>query len=208
MQDLYELTPPGPDIRRALAALCARDPDFLKIEAEAGPLTVMSLPPNFAALVRIIVGQQLATQAARSIFRRLEQLASFEPAAFLQLTDAQLSAAGLSRAKIACCRATAQALVDGSLDLESCRSLPEAEVLTQLTRIKGIGPWSAEIFMLFALGRLDVFPAGDLALQRAYARIKGLNPVPDAKSLARLVTPLSPYRGAAALLLWHDYRHA
>ncbi|HEY9840277.1 MAG: DNA-3-methyladenine glycosylase [Candidatus Sericytochromatia bacterium] len=206
MQSMYELVPPGPGLRTALAGLYALDPDFLAIEAEAGPLTVLTLPPSFAALVRIIVGQQLSTAVARAIFERLRQSVSLEPAALLEASDETLKAAGLSRAKIACCRAAAAALAEGHLDLEACRSLDQAQVMAALTAIKGIGPWTAEIFMLFALERYDVFPAGDLALQRAYAWLKHLEQAPDARQLGQAVSGLTPYRGAAAYLLWHFYR--
>lgn len=206
MQSMYELKPPGSELRAVLKKLYARDRDFRAIEAEAGPLTVLSLPANFAALVRIIAGQQLSTAVARAIYERLAASIELEPEAFLALSDEPLRAAGLSFAKIAACRAVATAIVTGALDLEACKTLPEPEVMAALTAIKGIGPWTAEIFMLFALGRLDVFPAGDLALQRAYAALKGLEPAPKARELIQAVAPLAPYRGAVAMLLWHYYR--
>lgn len=208
MQDLYELTDPSPALALALGKLCESDQDFLRIEAEAGPVKVLALPPNFAALVRIIVGQQLSTRSARTIYGHLEATVDFEPARFLAAPEQTLCAAGLSQAKIACCRAAAQAICHGDLNLEACQNQDQQEVQACLTRIKGIGPWTAELFMLFALQRFDIFPAGDLALQRAYARLKQLDSVPDARHLLQAVTPLAPWRGAAAHLLWHAYRHS
>lgn len=207
MQSMFELKPPSARQVEALKALYALDPDFLAIEAEAGPLRVLSLPPNFAALVRIIAGQQLSTAVARAIYERLANSVSLEPETFLTVEDAALRAAGLSFAKIATCRAVATALVTETLDLEVCKTQPELEVMATLTAIKGIGPWTAEIFMLFALDRLDVFPAGDLALQRAYATLKGIEPAPKARELVQAVAPLTPYRGLAGMLLWHFYRY-
>lgn len=206
MQNYYELTPASPKVRAGVEALSRLDADFLKIEAAAGPLTMLYLPPTFAALVRIVVGQQLSTRAARTIFERLSQAIELAPEALLAASDETLAASGLSRAKIQACRNIADALLSGRLNLERLPTLGQPEVMAALTSIKGVGPWTAEIFMLFALQQLDVFPAGDLALRRAYAKLKGLETAPEIKQLIQAVAPLSPYRGVAALLLWHVYR--
>lgn len=208
MQDFYELRPASARLRTAIEELYRLDADFARIEAEAGPVTTLQLPPTFAALVRIVIGQQLATRVARVIFQKLAAAVPLEPDGFLQASDAELAAAGLSRAKQACCRALAQALNDGSLNLAACEMADDQSVWSALTAIRGVGPWTAEIFMLFGLQRLDVFPGGDLALQRAYAQLKGIEPAPKARALTAYVEPLRPYRGVAALLLWHAYRHA
>lgn len=206
MQSFYELTPANPKVREGVAALSRLDPDFLAIEAAAGPLTMLYLPPTFAALVRIVVGQQLSTRAARTIFERLSRAIELEPEALLAASDETLAAGGLSRAKIQACRNLADALLSGRLNLEALQTLSQPEVMAALTSIKGVGPWTAEIFMLFALQQLDVFPIGDLALRRAYAKLKGLETAPELKQLTEAVASLSPYRGVAALLLWHAYR--
>lgn len=207
MQDLYELKAPTPEIRQAMDALCLQEADFTQIEAVAGPVTCLELPLSFAALVRIIVGQQLSTQVARSIYRRLEQLTDFEPAAYLSLSDHVLKTAGLSQAKLLSTRTLAAALAGSELDLAALADQSEENVFKRLTALKGLGPWSAQLFMLFALKRQDIFPAGDLALQKGYSRLKNLEPALNARQLEQAAQTLSPYRSAAAHLIWHYYRH-
>lgn len=206
MPPLTELVPPDPDLRQAVEYVCTRDRAFAAIETEVGPLTVRRWPPGFASLVRIIVGQQLSTRAARAIFQRLNQLTELTPAQFTACSDAALKAAGLSRAKIATCRGLSEAIATHRLALDALPQLSDALVTEQLTQIKGIGPWTAEIYLLFCLGRLSSFPASDLAIQRAYQRLKALEDRPSRQGLLEMTTPLEPCRGAAAHLLWHYYR--
>ncbi len=114
---------------------------------------------------------------------------------------------GLSRAKVASCKALAAAILEGKLDFEGFAALTDDEIASQLTQIKGIGAWTAEVFMLFCLERLDAFPASDLAIQVSYQTLKKLPDRPTRKQLIVLCEPLRSHRGAAAHLLWHYYRY-
>ncbi|MBD1909947.1 MULTISPECIES: DNA-3-methyladenine glycosylase 2 family protein [unclassified Leptolyngbya] len=202
-----ELQPPSPALRKAIAHICTQDSDFLKIEAEAGPLHIRRWPPTFASLVRIILGQQLSSKAAMAIFLRTNQLIELTPANFATCSDTTLKQAGFSQAKIATCKRLAEAILENRLHLDSFSALPDSAVATQLTQIKGIGSWTAEIYLLFCLERLNSFPSLDLAVQIAYQRLKHLDQKPTSKELIVHCKPLEPFRGAAAHLLWHYYRN-
>jgi DNA-3-methyladenine glycosylase II len=157
-------------------------------------------------LLRTIVGQQVSVAAARSMWAKLEAAYGSPPdlAKLLTATDEELRAAGISRQKAGYIRSLAQLVITGELDLES---LPEdnEDAIALLTKIKGIGRWSAEIYLLFAEGRQDVFPAGDLAVMVEIGRLLGLPDKPSEKQLRELAEPWRPYRGAAAVLAWHSY---
>lgn len=206
MQSFYELTAPDAVTRRQILKLVALDPDFARIEAMAGPLTLLVLPPTFSALVRIIVGQQLSTQSAKVIYFRLLDSIVLEPAPFLKVPDNRLKEVGLSRAKIETCRSVAYSILDDTLNLDACQAMEAAEVLSRFTAIKGIGPWTAELFLLFALRHPDTFPAGDLALQRGYQMLKGREEALSRIQLIQSIQVIRPYRSMAAHLLWHYYR--
>ena len=201
------LFPPSVELRQAIAIVSDRDPDFRNIEAEVGPLLVRNWPLGFASLVRIIIGQQLSSQAAQAIFQRLAWQSELTPEALQAASEEQLKQVGLSRAKIATCQRLAAAIAAGQLDLEPLRSLSDAAVIEHLTQIKGIGPWTAEVYLLFCLNRLSSFPAADLALQTGYQLLKQQANRPSRKELLAATETLNPYRGAVAHLLWHYYRH-
>ncbi|WP_035989891.1 DNA-3-methyladenine glycosylase family protein [Leptolyngbya sp. KIOST-1] len=201
-----ELMPPSAGLRRAVAVVCDRDPSFLRIEAEAGSLTVRAWSPGFASLVRIILGQQLSSKAAQAIFQRLQAALELTPGAIATAPDLTLQRVGLSRAKIATCRRLSAALQSDQLDLDSLAALPDGDAVAQLTQIKGIGVWTAEVYLLFCLQRLSSFPASDLAVQVAYQRLQNLANRPTRRELLACTEPLHPYRGAVAHLLWHYYR--
>jgi DNA-3-methyladenine glycosylase II len=205
--EAIELLSPSAALRQAVAHIYERDRDFLKIEQEVGELTVRHWSPSFASLVRIIVGQQLSSKAAQAIFQRLTQLIDLTPANFATCTETELQRVGMSRNKIGTCKQLAEALLEHKLDLDAFRSLGDREIVQALTQFKGIGPWTAEIYLLFCLERLNSFPAADLAIQTSYQRLKQLETRPTTQELMSLCQPLSPYRGAAAHLLWHYYRH-
>ncbi len=201
------LFPPTAELRQAIAIVGDRDPDFRNIEAAVGPLAVRHWPLGFASLVRIIIGQQLSSQAAQAIFQRLVLQDELTPEALQATPDERLKQVGLSRAKIATCQQLATAIAAGQLDLEQLRSLSDAAVIEHLTQIKGIGPWTAEVYLLFCLNRLSSFPAADLALQTGYQLLKQQTSRPTRKELLAATETLHPYRGAVAHLLWHYYRH-
>lgn len=162
--------------------------------------------PGFPTLVHIILEQQVSLASARAAYDRLLAVVSpLTPGRFLELDDARLRAIGFSRQKTAYGRYLAQALLNGQLDLDALGAMDDAAVRSALTQIKGIGPWTADIYLLMALRRPDVWPSGDLALAAAVQSIKGLaaRPVPD--ELQALGENWRPWRAVAARLLWHHY---
>lgn len=210
--------PPRPDtrpdirpdirLRAPLERLAERDPDIARAYAEAGLPPVRGSPTGFPGLLRIIVAQQVSTASAAAILGRLaQQLPDLTPAAFLTLDEAAHRAIGLSRAKSRYATALAQAMTEGGLSHRRLARLDDAGVLAALTALPGFGRWSAECYLLFALKRPDVMPAGDLALQVAAQRLKGLAARPGEKALYALAESWRPHRSAAARFLWHFYRH-
>ncbi len=162
--------------------------------------------PGFAALLRTIVGQQLSITAAGAIWKRLEEAISpLTPQGLMTQRETTLREIGLSRQKIAYARGLAGDMRLGRVDLDALPSMEDDAAVAELVKIKGIGRWSAETYLLFALGRADVFPADDLALLIVTQRIKGLKKRPDAKKMIKIAEPWRPWRGAAAHLLWHTY---
>jgi DNA-3-methyladenine glycosylase II len=190
----------------ALAALAARDKDIAAALAEIGLPPPRDRPPGFSSLLRTIVGQQISAKAAATLWERL--LAAVDPLSpetVAQLDLDALRALGLSRPKAVYARGLALDIVEGRIDLDRLPMLEDQAAIEHLVQIKGIGQWSAEVYLLFALGRPDIFPAGDLALQIAMQRLKRLRKRPDPKRMLRLAEPWRPYRGAAAHFLWHYY---
>ncbi len=163
---------------------------------------------HYGALVRSIVGQQVSTHAARAIYGRLaERFAGRAPTPAEVLADDPSdlrAAAGLSRAKVVYLRALAESVVEGSLDLEGLDSLDDDAVVAELTAVKGIGVWSAQIFLMFHLGRPDVLPVGDLGIRKAARDLYRLELLPDPETLTRVAEPWRPYRTLACEFLWHS----
>ena len=194
------------EIARSLKMLARRDEDLARALAIVGSPPERSRPPGFATLVRIIVGQQVSAKAAASLWSRLETaIAPFTPEAVAWHGVDDLRALGLSRQKASYAITLAQALAERTLDLDRVHEMDDDAAVAALVTVKGIGRWSAEIYLLFALGRPDVFPAGDLALAIAMQRLKGLRRRPDPKKLEKLAESWRPHRGAAAHFLWHYY---
>jgi DNA-3-methyladenine glycosylase II len=164
---------------------------------------------GYQTLLRTIVGQQVSVAAASSMWRKLEALLGEEMAAetlLAQEFDA-LRACGLSRQKQGYARSLCELVTTGELDLHSLPADDE-EAIELLTKIKGIGRWSAEIYLLFAEGRPDIWPAGDLAVQAGLGKILGLEERPSEKHIRELAEPWRPHRGAVAILTWHCYNNA
>ena len=196
-------------IRKHVEALAEREPVFAQVVEKHGFPGPRKSDPGAQTLLRTIVGQQVSVAAARSMWAKLEAAFGSPPdlRKVLAASDEDLRAAGMSRQKSGYIRSLAELVLSGELDLES---LPEddEEAIALLTKIKGIGRWSAEIYLLFAEGRADVFPAGDLAVMIELGRLMGLDDKPSEKQLREMAEAWRPYRGAAAVLAWHSYNSA
>jgi DNA-3-methyladenine glycosylase II len=193
----------------SLEALAAAEPAFAAVLEQHGRPEPRISPPGAVTLLRTIVGQQVSVAAARSMWAKLEAAYGSPPdlAAILKATDEEMRAAGLSRQKAGYARSLAQLVLSGELDLDALPADDE-EAIELLTRIKGIGRWSAEIYLLFAEGRRDVWPAGDLAVQIQIGRLLGMDDRPSEKVLREIGERWRPHRGAAAVLAWHSYNSA
>ncbi len=191
-----------------ISALEAQDPRFAVVIPAAGPLPWRTRMPGFPGLLRAICGQQISNQAASAIWSRLRALpGALDPAGLLLLDDAALCGqAGLSRPKAAHARSLATACVDGRLDFAALPGMSDAEALAHIAAVKGLGPWSAAIHLLFAEQRPDIFPPGDVALAASAAHLLGLPERPSFKALNQLAEGWQPWRSLAARLLWHHWR--
>ena len=201
---------PIPDqrLRPAMEALAAADPDIAEAYGRCGLPPERGSEPGFAGLIRMIAGQQVSVQSARAIIARLEaRVDPLTAEVFLQATEDDLRAVGFSRPKMRYGRILAEAIAGGGLDLDGLHALDDEAAIAALTAVKGIGRWTAEIYLLFALGRPDVLPAGDLALCVAAQHLKKLEARPGPKAMAVLGEAWRPHRSAAARFLWHLYRH-
>ncbi len=194
------------DLRAGLDALTLLEPAFGASIARIGYPEPRIRERGYETLLRTIVGQQVSVAAAASIWRKLEAAVGegIVPDALIAASDETLRDAGLSRQKASYARSLAEEIASGRLDLAT---LPEddEEAISALTAIKGIGRWSAEIYLLFAEGRPDMWPAGDLAVQIALGKLKGLETRPSEKLTRELAEGWRPHRGAAAIFLWHHY---
>jgi DNA-3-methyladenine glycosylase II len=202
--------------RKAIPHLSAADPVLAKLIAAAGPLpnTREGRPDpgdHYGALVRAIVGQQLSVLAARAIYGRLT--ARFggrppTPAEILADDPEELrEAAGLSRAKVGFLRSLAEHVISGDLELERLEDLPDEEVIAELVAVKGLGTWSAHMFLMFQLERPDVLAVGDLGIRRAIERAYGLDAMPTPAEIETLAEPWRPYRTLACRYLWRSLQN-
>jgi len=193
-------------IRSAVDELARREAAFAAVIERHGHPEPRASERGSQTLLRTIVGQQVSVAAARSMWAKLTARYGdpVDLAALVEASDAELREAGLSRQKAGYARSLAGLVLAGELDLEALPADDE-EAIALLTRIKGIGRWSAEIYLLFAEGRPDSFPAGDLAVQVELGRLLGLTERPSEKELRALAEAWRPHRGAAAVLAWHSY---
>lgn len=194
------------ELRRSLDAIAALEPGFAAAIGRVGYPAPRMREPGYETLLRTIVGQQVSVAAAASVWRKLEaELGEgCAPDALLSRDFDALRACGLSRQKQGYARSLAELVTTGALDLHALPADDE-EAIAALTRIKGIGRWSAEIYLLFAEGRPDVWPAGDLAVQVEVGRILSLAERPSEKLTRTLAERWRPHRGAAAIMAWHHY---
>jgi DNA-3-methyladenine glycosylase II len=202
-----------PDSRKALEHLRAADPVMGALIDELGPdrrdpRRGVAPEDHYGALVRSIVGQQLSTAAARAIYTRLTDRFGGRtpmPVEVLEDDPEELrAAAGLSRAKVSFLRSLAGHVLDGSLELEALDKLPDDEVKAELVAVKGLGPWTADMFLMFHLQRPDVLPVGDLGIRRAMVVQYGLAELPAAPEMEAIAEPWRPYRTLACVYLWRS----
>ena len=196
----------APALAHHLEALLALDARLPAIAERAGPFEIRLTPGGFPGLARVICGQQLSVASARAIWGRFAALeGALDPVAYLGLDEAAVRATGFSAGKYRTVRVIAEAVADGTLDFAVADSLPAAEAVAYLTAHKGIGPWTAEIYLMFCVGHPDIFPAGDLALQKAVGHALAMAAAPGAKELIDIARAWAPHRHAAALLFWKYY---
>lgn len=194
------------DIEEGIRALVAADPRLGTVAAVAGPVPLRRREPGFEGMARIIVGQQISVAAAAAIWGRFEQaVAPMTPSAFLTASPESLRAAGLSAPKVRTLTAIAEAVLAGRVDLEAVAWLDPVEAHAVMTAIPGVGPWTADIFLLFCAGHPDIWPGGDLALQQALRIAFGMEAKPAEKPCRALAEAWSPWRGVAARLFWAYY---
>ncbi|MBB2822369.1 UNVERIFIED_ORG: DNA-3-methyladenine glycosylase II [Rhizobium esperanzae] len=194
------------DVRLGLEALLRLDPRLAPIAADAGPLPLRLREPGFAGLAHIIVSQMVSRASAEAIWRlMLPADGPLTAEAYLLLHPEAWREFGLSRAKADTLTRIADAVASGRLDLSGLCLKPPGDALGELTGLKGVGPWTAEVYLMFCGGHADVFPAGDVALQNAVGAALGLAARPQAKALAKLSEVWSPWRSVAARLFWAYY---
>ena len=174
--------------------LCDRDPDLAQIRAKLGQPPMWTRKPGFSTLLRIILEQQVSLASGKATYDRL-----------VELDDATLKIIGFSRQKTAYGRNLARLIVDGRLNLAGLGKMDDSDVRSRLVEVKGIGPWTANVYLLTALRRPDIWPCEDLALAVAVQHVKGLRARPTSKELERLSQPWKPWRSVAARLFWHHY---
>ncbi|MGQ0588768.1 MAG: DNA-3-methyladenine glycosylase family protein [Sphingosinicella sp.] len=194
-------------LKASLDALGEIEPAFAAARARIGDPEPRIREPGYETMLRAIVGQQVSTKAAAAILARVEAAAGGidSPAKVAATSDEALRAAGLSGQKVAYVKSLAGEVLSGRLDFANLPADDE-EAIEAMVRVKGIGRWSAEVYLLFAEGRGDVWPAGDLAVQIEVGRILGLDGRPTEKKVRELAEPWRPHRGAAAIFAWH-HRH-
>ena len=194
-------------LQTAMTALCAIEPAFAVAIGNAGHPAPRISERGFATLLRTIVGQQVSVASAQAVWTKLDTVVggAGDPAKIAAASDETLRSAGLSRQKLGYARSLADEVTSGRLDLAN---LPEddEEAIAALVRVKGIGRWSAEIYLLFAEGRTDIWPAGDLAIQIEIGRILGHETRPSEKLTREVAEAWRPHRGAAAIFAWHHYQ--
>jgi DNA-3-methyladenine glycosylase II len=189
-----------------LGHLTGRDPRLLPMLESVGAVLPRVNPKGFAGMAKVVCGQLLSVQSAAAIWARYEAIpGALEPHTYLDLSEQAVRAAGFSRAKYLTMRVIAEAVADGSLDFAEVDQLPGDEAIARLVAIKGIGPWTAEVYLLFCAGHPDIFPAGDLALLKAAHQGLGLDARPTIREMIGLAQDWSPHRSAAALLFWRYF---
>jgi DNA-3-methyladenine glycosylase II len=192
--------------KTALSDLASWDNDLKAVLNQFGQPPMWSRDPGFPTLVYIVLEQQVSLASARAAFERLKiSVKNLNPENFLKLDDVALKQIGFSRQKTTYCRNIAIAVEDKSLPIDQFVYLPDETIRAELLKIKGIGPWTADIYLLMALNRPDIWPVGDLALESSIQKVKNLSKRPTAEEFRILGDPWKPWRAVAARILWHYY---
>lgn len=194
-------------LQEAVQALCARDAALAQLVERDGPPPLWARPEGFVTLARIILEQQVSLESAASLYRRLEAQmpGGFSPGGVIACGADGLRGLGVTRQKAAYLFALAEQVLEGRLDLAALHTHTDETVLALLQRVPGIGPWTAQVYLLFALGRPDAWPPGDLALHAALREVRGLAHVPTSNEVVHFASLWSPHRATAARILWHAY---
>jgi DNA-3-methyladenine glycosylase II len=183
-----------------------RDADLARILENFGPPPLWAREPGFPTLVHMILEQQVSLASARAAYDRLlESVTPLTPAGFLQLDAIELRTIGFSRQKAGYCRLLAESIREKQVNLDAVAAMDDFAARGELLRIKGVGEWTADIYLLMALRRPDVWPKGDLALAKAMQRLKRLRSQPSAERIEHISASWRPWRAVAARILWHDY---
>lgn len=191
---------------KGISCLTQIDPDLALVVKRNGYPPLWTREPGYPTLIHIILEQQVSLASARAAFVKLnDSVDQLTPGRFLEISDKDLKHIGFSRQKARYCRELSKAILDGELNLETLRELDDSSVRAELMAIKGIGPWTADIYLLTALLRPDIWPSGDLALAKATQEIKNLPSIPSPESLYEMGAPWKPWRAVAARILWHHY---
>jgi DNA-3-methyladenine glycosylase II len=192
-----------PAIRKGLKTLLAEDPVFSKLTINLNHFNWSYVGPGFEGLARIVVGQQVSTAAARSIWLKVSNAVTLTPQGFLKASEEELRALGLSRAKVATIKGLAEAARTGAFDPDAMQEMSNAQVSATITAMKGFGPWSAQMYLMFGLARPDIWAPGDLGIQIGYQYYMRAKQRPDHNKTARAEKKFIPHQTAACLLLWH-----
>lgn len=197
-------------IRQSLDALASEHDDIaIALETVGYPQSRQN-PAHFNTFVRIVIGQQVSTAAAASIARKLDVAldGDVSPLSIARASEATLRGAGISRQKFAYLQALSDCVLSGTLDIDALEHLDDDCVVDQITQVKGFGVWSAHMYLMFSLGRADIWPVGDLAVRAGFGRILRLTERPEPREVALLGKPFAPHRSALALLCWKFYSEA
>jgi DNA-3-methyladenine glycosylase II len=193
-------------VASAATSLAKRDPDLALILDRHGPPPLWARRPGFATLIQIILEQQVSLSSAASMYKRLRNnVVPFRPYRFIELGEPHLKSLGVTRQKTSYCLHLAECVTVTGLRLPALARMSDDDVKTALTQIKGIGPWSADIYLLMALRRPDIWPVSDLALATAVTKVKKLKKRPTTDQLLRMAESWRPYRSVAARMLWQFY---
>ncbi len=206
------ILPPSPRLDSAetvashIDMLVGIDPRLAPVRDFAGPVQPRINPPGFPGIAKVITGQQLSVTSAAAIWSRFENLpGALDPVTYLSLSEDEVRATGFSGGKFRTVRAIAEAMVAGTLDFDHLETLPAEDAVRYLVAHKGIGPWTAEVYLMFCAQHPDVFPAGDLALLKAVHHGLGLDARPTIKDMIGIAAGWMPHRSAAALLFWRYF---